>query len=50
MHYFNLLISFVEMQLFGWKQGELAIVITDAFKHLFEILSRFFKWLHESAL
>lgn len=42
MFYFNQLISFIEINLMGWKQGELAIVFTDAFKHLFSLLSNFF--------
>ena len=40
--------SFIEINLMGWKQGELAIVFTDAFKHLFSLLSNFFKWIHET--
>ncbi len=48
MFYFNQLISFIEINLMGWKQGELAIVFTDAFKHLFSLLSNFFKWIHET--
>jgi hypothetical protein len=49
MHYFNLLIKFIETQVFGMKNGELSIVLTDALKHLFKCISDFFKWLNETA-
>lgn len=50
MHYLGISINFIEMQLFGWKKGELSLVISNGLQHIFKYIKDFFKWLNESAI
>jgi len=46
LNYLALFLNFVEMQLLGWKKGELAIVLSNGSQRIIESMNKFFKWLH----
>jgi len=47
LNYLSQFLNFVEVQLIGWKKGELAIIFSNGSQMIIESMNKFFKWLHE---